>query len=125
MEKKEVWEVLEINAAKRLASSCDLYVVDNILENTIYTRCPCVFIDSSRPQNYKDCVKQGHAWQYWFPIWSAVELEQCREKCHPSVSEAVLGQRFKLYGGVARIMLDQRGFHPGFEANPGLGLEFS
>jgi hypothetical protein len=83
-----------------------LYIIDGP-SNPLSSACITLYISSPRSDQYKSFVKQEGATEWYFPVWTIDELQTCQCQCYPDLSIEILTERFRVYGGVARIVFDQ------------------
>jgi hypothetical protein len=83
-----------------------LYIIDG-LTTPLPSTCITLFISSPRSEDYKEFVKQTKANKWFFPVWNLHELQNCRRQCYPDLSIAILKEKYRIYGGVARAVFDK------------------
>ena len=79
-----------------------LYIPDGRKSGDLVLSCYVLFISSPRPDNYNDFVKMKSAEEWYFPVWTWDEIQQCRIACHSQLTLENALKRFKIYGGNAR-----------------------
>ena len=95
---------LEHLEAKALVRQQDtLYIIDG-QTTPMSSSCIALFISSPRSQQYKEFVKQKMAKQWYFPVWTLEELQSCQSQCYSDLSIEILKERYRVYGGVARLV---------------------
>ncbi|KAJ3243363.1 hypothetical protein HDU78_000559 [Chytriomyces hyalinus] len=84
-----------------------LYIIDECNRPPVPSTCVTIFIASSpRSEEYKEFVKQKKPRKWYYPIWTKAELEDCRAKCYPTISNELLEERYEACGGIARFVLE-------------------
>jgi hypothetical protein len=63
-----------------------------------------LFISSPHSEWYKDFVKQKMAIKWFFPVWTLAELQTCQRHCYPDLPIEMLQERYRICGGVARLV---------------------
>ncbi|KAJ3406850.1 hypothetical protein HDU80_010247 [Chytriomyces hyalinus] len=84
-----------------------LYIIDECNRPPVPSTCVTIFIASSpRSEEYKEFAKQKKPRKWYYPIWTKAELEDCRAKCYPTISNELLEERYEACGGIARFVLE-------------------
>jgi len=106
LEQKCVFDCRQEDALDIVDEPSTLYVMDGKLSIPLDSNCVTLFISSPRSEFYKEFVKQKKARQWYFPIWTKEELDECRSKCYPYLPANICNERYRVYGGVARYFFD-------------------
>jgi hypothetical protein len=83
------------------------YIIDGRTSEPLISTCVVLFISSPRSELYRDFVKQRRPKQWFFPVWTLGELQNCQSCCYPDLSMLTLTERHRIYGGVARHVFDK------------------
>jgi len=79
-----------------------LYIIDGRDSEPLLSSCVVLFISSPRSEQYKEFVKQKTAKQFFLPVWTFEELQNCRMCCYSSLPLDLICSRYQIYGGAAR-----------------------
>jgi hypothetical protein len=98
-----VTRISKIEAEGLVREQDTFYIVDG-QTTPMPSSCIALFISSPRSQQYKEFVKQKMAKEWYFPVWTLEELQSCQIQCYPDLSIEILKERYRVYGGVARLV---------------------
>ncbi|KAJ3265193.1 hypothetical protein HDU77_006048 [Chytriomyces hyalinus] len=105
LEKQTVSALTSQEAAVLVDNPQTLYIIDGRGSPHIPSTCVTLYIALPCSEEYKEFVKQKKPRQWSCPIWTKAELEDCREKCYPTISKESLEERYRVGGGDARFVL--------------------
>ncbi|KAI9326584.1 hypothetical protein BDR26DRAFT_809484, partial [Obelidium mucronatum] len=104
--RKTVTQATRNEAALLVRNDGTFYILDGRTTEWLSSSCITLFIASPRSELYKDFVKQKKAREWYFPVWSSVELISCRNSCYSGLPMTELCERLRIYGGIARYIFD-------------------
>ncbi|KAJ3243364.1 hypothetical protein HDU78_000560 [Chytriomyces hyalinus] len=105
LEKQTVSELTSQEAGVLTDGPQTLYIIDGYKSADRPSTCVTLYIALPCSEEYKEFVKQKKPRQWSCPIWTKAELEDCREKCYPTISKELLEERYRVGGGDARFVL--------------------
>ena len=88
-----------------LEKSDTLQLVDSRRDPDYSDACQTIVFTSPREENLHDLWKRG-AHMFYMPLWSASELEYCRERNYDGLPEACMSAAIDVLGTVPRFVLD-------------------
>ncbi|KAI8894677.1 hypothetical protein BC833DRAFT_543306, partial [Globomyces pollinis-pini] len=98
--------VTDMEAGPAVRQQDTFYIIDGQFSEPLASSCVVLFISSSRSEGYKVFVKQKTAKECFFPVWTLAELQTCQRYCYPELSVKMLKERYRICGGVARLVFD-------------------
>jgi hypothetical protein len=107
LERQVVTELSTLEAKLLVMKRDTFYVIDGRMSEPLDSTCFVLYISSPRSEWYKEFVKQWKAKERYFPVWTLAELETCQRHCYPDLPVALLRERHRVCGGVARFVFDE------------------
>ena len=80
------------------------YIIDGRYSQPLVSSCVVLFISPPSSRWFKEFVKQKMAMEWYFPVWTLAELQNCQRHCYPALRIELLQERHRICGGVGRFI---------------------
>ena len=111
----KVRKVTEIEAEDIVDNEETFYILDGLNARPLASSCLTLFISSPRSDYFKTWLDDAKVTSSYFPVWSLHELSDCRMLCYEMLTQEVVEDRYRQYGGIPRYMFWEPSEPPSLE----------